>query len=984
MCALCFETIGKWLSPACYRRHEAVYRTNRMQQCILCKAAWARSETGSYCLRCAARQKRAQRHDALTAEARGYLDQRHAAGCLPAATPPAMNFLRWPTPAPNLREYQDTAAWLPAEHCRICFQAFAPLSLDEHLRAMHSMNESDYRQAVMRDAMSGLRPVPVQLLRQRLAAYTEQVMSSKRQTGVCGACARFKPSHKLTSVVLGCPNAVPQWLGWTPETWIQHKGRWMNELDHLLRTETYWETYFHGPARLAEATQEHQAAIDKTDALGIARAEHWLARVQAWARHTQKALADDSIAAPEPLNSRWLLFAPACGSVALDNESTGIACILCHDCRGAISKLDAQNRPVPRLGRYCRASGLWAGPEPEPIRNLNWLGRRILQLARAVVCIKHLPRSLHSIDDPAAMPMYFTGNVHVFPQKGGEISRALGLLPLDLCCDLGVQFPGSHIPSAVYHPDMRVNLQSLRSALWWYTTHNWEWMVATKDDYVPDRDHLGSRLEHLLQQYRNDGLHEQTHTTPNTLLQSCTVTAGEPDAPSSEQQAGLADDTSAAYLDAGVEDTTPLGLWTAAMRKYDVLIQCENRLLHRHDAGTDLEANQRARSHALWEAVQALQKLSTEVAQQLRDFEQQRQEHGITLHLGKSNVLLDSRDPCFWSHCFCDLFYRADCQERHRGSMPLHGRQWARALLKRADFKGWASSKEFAAVAANVFMRRHQMAAIHSWLRIERGFARIQDTLSTLSVEEFVAAAAAQKSDFSTLAHALQCKPSHSGRLHQLFREMTIVLRDIDGSEAHRSATIYKMRALRVWSGCSFLFFTLNPVDHSNPIFVAFLNSQTNDVEQIKLNCSDTDMHNFFDRAQRSDKQFFQKMVGKHPCAAMRCVRYVMERTIDTLLNCSPPANAKNVSQRQHLDLIAANTEPGVWQHIAAYFGVIETTKTLREHLHMLVHLVGFAHPEDIFKDASTQPLTVTCLLSYTPSICLDAMAFIRSRPLLS
>lgn len=116
-------------------------------------------------------------------------------------------------------------------------------------------------------------------------------------------------------------------------------------------------------------------------------------------------------------------------------------------------------------------------------------------------------------------------------------------------------------------------------------------------------------------------------------------------------------------------------------------------------------------------------------------------------------------------------------------------------------------------------------------------------------------------------------------------------------------------------------------------------------------------MHNFFDGAQRSDKQFFQKMVGKHPCASIRCVRYVMERTVDTLLNCSPPANAKNVSR--HLDLIAANTEPGVWQHIAAYYGVIETTKTLREHLHMLVHLVGFAHPEDIFKESSTHNISL-------------------------
>ena len=167
-----------------------------------------------------------------------------------------------------------------------------------------------------------------------------------------------------------------------------------------------------------------------------------------------------------------------------------------------------------------------------------------------------------------------------------------------------------------------------------------------------------------------------------------------------------------------------------------------------------------------------------------------------------------------------------------------------------------------------------------------------------------------------------------------------VVLRDIDGSEAHRSSTLYKMRALRVWCGCSFLFFTLNPLDQHHPLFVSYLNSQTQEVDKIDLRAPDPAINAFFQRALADDKHFFQRMVVKYPCAAMRCVRFIMERTIDTLLNCSPPANKKPT--QQHLDLIASNTEPGVWQHIAAYFGVIETTKSLREHLHMLVHLVGF------------------------------------------
>ena len=250
-------------------------------------------------------------------------------------------------------------------------------------------------------------------------------------------------------------------------------------------------------------------------------------------------------------------------------------------------------------------------------------------------------------------------------------------------------------------------------------------------------------------------------------------------------------------------------------------------------------------------------------------------------------------------------------------------------------------------------MRRDQMAAVHTWLRAEHGFARIRDTLSSLSVQDFVAAATSQAGDFRSLAQALQCKPARGAKLHQIFRELMVVLRDIEGSEEHRAGAIYKMRSLRVWAGCSFLFFTLNPLDHQNPLFVSYVNSQTTLLERINLCGTDTEMEGYFRRAKLTDTLLLRRMAVKNR-AAMRCVRFVMEPTIDTLMNCSPPANKK--PQAQHLDLIASNTEPGVWQHVAAYFGVVETTKTLREHLHMLVHLLGFAHPEDLFQARLSKP----------------------------
>lgn len=893
-----------------------------------------------------------------------------------------MNLLHFPKSCANLSSYHSTPESLSPYHCRLCLEPLDgnswPQSLQNHLGSVHSLNETEYRNLLLNDARCGLSPTPPQLLRARLAAYRDRVVGPDVLLGVCACCARSKPNRKLTDVIFGLPARVPAWLEWPQATWAHHSAAWMARVDDLLSCDSYWRKYFLGPERLAAAEEDYRKAMEADCLVARADALRWWKRVQTWADNIKRDLALDaaSVSWLGPVERKWLLYLPACAATCEDSGAA-LRCSLCSSCCDGLRKLDSSGRPAPVLGVYARARGLWAGPEPAPIRNLNWLGRRILQLGRAVVCVKHLPKGPGVNMDPAATPMYTIGNVHVFPQKAAEISRALGLLPLDLCCDVGVQYPGSHIRTAMSDPDMLVRLTDLREALWWYLQNHWEWMLATRNDHVLDEDHLGARLEELLQAYEADGLRSRLPTVPASLVRSATATqCGEAEmAPEASTGAPASDyaSTSAAYLDDGIEDASPLGMWTTAMRKYDVLIECEKRLLADRDPSRK-DAAESARALALWQAVQALERLSHQnVVEQLRAFERARQEHTLVLDLGKSEELLDSNRASFWAQCFCDLFYRGDCRERsdaEPGTSALRGRAWARALLKRHDFRGWVASREFAAVAANVFMRRDQMMAIHNWLRLERGFVRIQDTLNSLSVEDFVAAAAAQQGDFKTLAHALQCKPERGARLHQLFREMSVVLRDIDGSEAHRSSTVHKMRALRVWAGCSFLFFTINPADHHNPIFVNYLNSETDVVKQFDVTGNNDDLRRVFNQFKQEDRMFFVKMAAKHPCAAMRCVRCVMERTIDTLLHCSSPANKGK--RQQHLDLVAANSEPGVWQYVEAYFGVVETTKALREHLHMLVHVVGFSHPEDLFKAGMQEScLLPPCVFDFQDTVIL-------------
>ena len=64
---------------------------------------------------------------------------------------------------------------------------------------------------------------------------------------------------------------------------------------------------------------------------------------------------------------------------------------------------------------------------------------------------------------------------------------------------------------------------------------------------------------------------------------------------------------------------------------------------------------------------------------------------------------------------------------------------------------------------------------------------------------------------------------------------------------------------------------------------------------------------------------------------------------IRTLLNCEPPGKC-------FPDGIAARLEPGIFNYAAGYLGVVEPQLRKALHLHMLVQLLGFAHPMDFFR----------------------------------
>ena len=140
---------------------------------------------------------------------------------------------------------------------------------------------------------------------------------------------------------------------------------------------------------------------------------------------------------------------------------------------------------------------------------------------------------------------------------------------------------------------------------------------------------------------------------------------------------------------------------------------------------------QRRQAAALATAIRHLQSLShAVVSQKLADFQGNHTRPAApAMRMRQSGDLLNSCDPMFWVYCFfTDLFRRADCCEQyaaHRGKQQASGRIWSKCLLKRADYIGWRSNREFLACMYNVFLRRDQIQAVRLYTSQVRARDRV-------------------------------------------------------------------------------------------------------------------------------------------------------------------------------------------------------------------------------------------------------------------
>ena len=177
---------------------------------------------------------------------------------------------------------------------------------------------------------------------------------------------------------------------------------------------------------------------------------------------------------------------------------------------------------------------------------------------------------------------------------------------------------------------------------------------------------------------------------------------------------------------------------------------------------------------------------------------------------------------------------------------------------------------------------------------------------------------------------------------------MKLALRHVVGSEGEREFLWMKSVALRVWNGCSIVFFTLNPHDIWSPLLVVFCNGETWQREKISLDWGDDKMREFYEDAKIGNPLIFHKLAAQDPCAAAKAVHRTFRMTLELLFNCSTPANCKK--NALYADGHPCRCEPGLIGYILGYIGMVEPQMRFTEHIHMLMQVLGFSHPRDFFR----------------------------------
>ena len=752
-----------------------------------------------------------------------------------------------------LPTYKPTPEYLDPQHCRLCLESLSHTTLETHLAEKHPQHTvATYRRQVLQKTVAEWpQAISPQVLRSRLAAFKKELCDDNYAVLPCAVCARMKRQCKLHKVVFPPRGSdiVPTWLSdiVPASQWSEFSVQWYSQLDDIFDIENYLEHFFEAGSRLSAAHSEVLAFSSEdemyTSFKTVEAAQSWERRVKQWIQNLRGDLVQDSVPAPGREGMRWMLFQSS--NLQVDAETGAISCSLCKHCKESLRHVD-KKKAAARMPQHARANGLWHGPDPAVLSDLSYAECKVINLARIYVSVKRvfLDCSSYARTSKSEAPLYHQRNVVAYPQNPDAALTAVGMTPKNLARMLTVQFVGSDREALNHEPDLCVSVPKLRKAFHWLSLNSWPFMEATKQHALWENpDVLDDGLESLLRKYElSIG---KVTGVPSELIQGASRIAAEhakvcaagpadctPSSEDLQQETGNTADGGedcakqcAAVLDGGVDDITPVQIWNAVMKKYKVAQQCDDQLRRPELQGDASERHKLLRDKALAiaEAVDALAKLHhKETIAKLKDLLYADQGQNASLKVTFSDTFLNNSDPLYWCKCFMRLFPRGDCQERCLDSegnqkrlTPLPSWRWAKCLLTRADFALWRLDVEFVASLYNVFLRRDQIWAVE---------ASMKGTLSHANVAEIqkvtasgLVAHALSSGDVNSVRSLLKQKNLH-GPLKQTFQRMQIIQRSVRGSEAEKDSIMPKFFGLRLWSGCSSLFFTLNPHDIRSPL----------------------------------------------------------------------------------------------------------------------------------------------------------------------
>ena len=106
---------------------------------------------------------------------------------------------------------------------------------------------------------------------------------------------------------------------------------------------------------------------------------------------------------------------------------------------------------------------------------------------------------------------------------------------------------------------------------------------------------------------------------------------------------------------------------------------------------------------------------------------------------------------------------------------------------------------------ANIDLRRRQMWGVYRHVVLQNGHARDVDDILSIESLDFLNAALAA-GECKSIRDALR-KKNIDTKVKSVLRNMKLAMRNVEGSEGEREYLWMKFVAMRVWNGCSAVFY---------------------------------------------------------------------------------------------------------------------------------------------------------------------------------